>query len=115
RFVLVILVGGPAFAQGDHRAVKAALHRAEVAGDPDSISYYLAELSSEYVIEKAYDSAEYYCRKALAFNRATGNEVRMAENLNNLGVVHFQRGNLDSCIFYYNAAFDKYTQLQDTA
>lgn len=88
---------------------------AQRSGDSDSIGYYLARLSGLYLIEKSYDSSEFYLKKALAFNTYTGNQARLAEILNNLGVWHFQVGTLDSSIYYYDRALTVYENLRDTA
>lgn len=115
RFVFLLFLCSPVFSQKNHSELKTALSLAERSGNQDSISYYLAQLSSRYLIETSYDSAEYFLKKGLAFNTYAGNKIRLAEILNNLGVWHFQAGTLDSSIYYYDRAYKVYQQVQDTS
>lgn len=114
RIVFLLFLTIPVFAQRPASDLRAELERVQREGNPDSISYYFAMLSYQYLTDRAYDSARYYFRKAIAFNTATGNKARLAENLNNLGVCHFQLGLSDSTIHYYDAAHQVYADLQDT-
>lgn len=114
RLVFPLVLSIPAFSQPASGDLRAALHSAELSGNRDSISYYLSVLSTHYLDENRHDSAEFYLRRAIAFNRSQGLDARLAENLNNLGVSHHQRGGWDSSIYYYSKAYSAYQLLQDT-
>jgi len=114
RFSFILFVSASAFSQSQISDYKAALRRAERSDIKDSISYYLSYLSSRYVEERVLDSARYYLNKAIVYNTYTNNKARLAENLNNLGVWHFQQGALDSSIYCYEKALAVYKVLGDT-
>ncbi|HET9053230.1 MAG TPA: hypothetical protein VFM90_03605, partial [Cyclobacteriaceae bacterium] len=114
RFVFILLACTPAFSQQNIGDLKASLRHAETNGNNDSISYYLAVISSEYLDRKSYDSAKFYSRRAIVFNTMTDNKIRLAGDLNNLGVLHFQTGATDSSIYYYDAAYKAFEHVQDT-
>ncbi len=115
RFVFILLACAPAFSQQNIGELKSSLREAERAGDNDSISYYLSVIASEYLAEKFYDSAGFFARKAISFDSRIDNQPGRAENLNNLGVLHFQTGATDSSIYYYDAAYKAFGLVQDTS
>lgn len=69
-------------------------------------------LAVHYLAVKDYDSAGYYLRHAI---QIADERPALAECLNNLGVLNYHLGNFDSSIYYYEASYAEYVQLQDTA
>lgn len=88
--------------------------RSSSSTDPDSLAYQLALQASDYLSRRVYDSAAIYYRRALLEGTARENNERIAEALNNLGVVHYQTRSFDSSAYYYEKAHRLYEQLQDT-
>lgn len=115
RVIFFLILSTSAFSQQRTAALKSALRVAEKDGHPDSIGFYLSSLSFQYLSDKHYDSAVYFGHKALTVLKQTANKARLAENLNNLGVLHYQMGSLDSCLYYYDEAYKLYQNLYDTA
>lgn len=113
RFIFLLLWSLPVFSQQQSREKRPILLSEN--GNPDSISYHLATTADSFVSKQLYDSARHYYQLALHHNQLTGNRPRLAENLNNLGVLFFRIGTLDSSIYYYNAAYEEYKTLKDTA
>ncbi len=115
RLIFILTLSVPALSQPTSGDLRSSLRSAEIVGDPDSISLYLSSLSIHYLDENRRDSAEFFLRKALVFSQLSGFDARLAESLNNLGVLHHQNGSLDSSFYYYTEAYDAYRQLRDTA
>lgn len=115
RILFLLAFSVPAVSQPTTTDLLKSLRQAENQGNRDSVSYYLSVLSSNLLEKQNYDSARYFLNKAAAYNTYTGNNERLAEVLNNLGVWHFSAGTLDSSIHYYDAALNVYESLRDTA
>lgn len=107
----LLFISLPALAQRSPESVRARLY---ASTDPDSISVYLSFLAGHYLRNQIYDSAALYYKKALQYDEITNNLTRKGENLNNLGVLYFKLGEMDSSIFFYNSAHTVYVDLQDT-
>lgn len=69
-------------------------------------------LGFHYLNKKKFDSASYYLKKAV---RRVDDKLARAECFNNLGVLNYHVGNLDSSIYYYEASYAEYAILRDTA
>lgn len=113
RLFSLLLLSVPVCAQQTTTALKSSLHEFELKADADSVGYYSGELGYFYLQQQSYDSAQYYYRKAIRANRYTGNNKRLAENLNNMGALYFKTNFLDSSIIYFNAALSEYKLLND--
>src|SRR5690606_10218828 len=99
RLFFLLFVSLPVLGQRSPDAVRARLNDTT---DPDSISAYLSFLGSHYLKNQIYDSAAMYYKKALQYDEITDNLTRKGESLNNLGVLYFKLGEMDSSIFFYN-------------
>ena len=115
RLVPFLFISVCVYGQEYPEAIRSSVRRVAANGDADSVSYYLAILGSYYLSSQTYDSANHYYRIAAQYNRETNNRARLAENLNNLGVVNFRLGALDSSIYFYSTAYKEYQDLKDTA
>lgn len=115
RIIFFLVLSFPAFSQPLVDDIRRSLRNAIQKGQPDTISYYLALLSSQFIEAPHYDSARFYLRRAIAFNTSYGNIPRLAENYNNMGVCHYYLGHTDSSIHFYDAAYKTYQGLRDTA
>lgn len=113
RFIFLLAISFPVFSLQKPR--ESDLRRFQTSDNPDSTSYHLAVAADEFLSEKNYDSARYYYYKAIHYNRSTGNQSRLAENFNNMGVVYHHLGVWDSSINYYDAALREYLTLKDSA
>ena len=113
RLLFLLCVSLPLFSQNHPRDLKASLRVHEIRDNSDSAAYYLRLIAIAHLESKNYDSARLYLNRALKKN--SGNAESMAECLNNLGVLNYHLGELDSSIHFYNAAYNKYQELQDSA
>lgn len=113
RFIFLLAISIPVFSLQKPR--ESGLRRFQISDNPDSTSYRLAVAADEFLSEKNYDSARRYYYKAIHYNRSTGNQSRLAENFNNMGVVYHHLGVWDSSIHYYDAALREYLALKDSA
>lgn len=114
RLLSILILSVPAFSQPAGNELKSKLRSAEAAGQVDSVGYYLSLLSTHYLDNNQPDSAKLYFRRAIAFNSETENFERLAENYNNLGVLHHQQGSWDSSVYYYTEAYGVYRSMRDT-
>lgn len=115
RLIFLFTISLPACAQQSPAALRSSLKSAAASANTDSASYYLALLGGYHFQAQNYDTANFYYQKALSLNDSIGNKERRAETLNNLGVLFFHKGALDSSIYFYDAAYKEYQILTDTA
>lgn len=115
RLFLLLTVSISVFAQQPPAALRSRLRAATRASNPDSLSHYLAWLGYHHLSQQHYDSATYFYHKSLRYTEISGNKRFRADNLNNLGVIHLQVGNLDSSIYYLSEAHGEFEKLKDTA
>jgi serine phosphatase RsbU (regulator of sigma subunit) len=62
---------------------------------------------------KELNQAEFYCRKAIFFNKQNGNLDKLASNYNNLGIIKQKTMELDSAEFFFKEAYKYYKKLGD--
>jgi two-component sensor histidine kinase len=113
RLFTLLFISVSVCGQQGPAAFRSSLHGFEATGEVDSISLYLAKLGYYYLEQNDYDSAGYYFQRGRHFNNKSNNKIRLAENLNNLGVLYFRTQLLDSSLFYYHSALEEYEKLRD--
>lgn len=111
RVLFLLCISLPLYSQDQSRDPRASLLYYQANNNRDSVGYYLRVLGFRFLDEKQYDSAGYYLRRAMQHVEPGSAH---AECLNNMGVLHYHRANLDSSIYYYEAAYDEYVKLRDT-
>ena len=113
RFFLLLFISFPALSQHDPGELKRSLEYYQEQNNPDSISYYIRLLAYQYLTDKNYDSASYYLKHGLKY--CAYSPSAFAQCFHYLGVLHYNTGNFDSSIYYYNAAYEQHQKTQDTA
>ena len=64
--------------------------------------------------ENNIDSSFYYTERARSISDRLGYAAGKADAANNLGIIYDMRGNLQLALRYYNNAYNRYEQLNDT-
>jgi two-component system, sensor histidine kinase PdtaS len=112
RLFFLLLISSPALSQHDPGDLKKSLAYYQEQNIHDSISYYYRLLAYQYLTDQKYDSARYYLK--YGFEYSANDPAAFALCLHYMGVLNYNIGNLDSTIYYYNAAYKHYQESQDT-
>ena len=113
RLFLLLLISSPALSQHNPGELKKSLAYYQKQNNSDSVSYYYRLLAYQYLSDQNYDSARYYLKYGL--QHSANDPAAFALCLHYMGVLNYHIGDIDSSIYYYNAAYEQYQNTQDTA
>lgn len=98
-----------------HFYLEQAVERAQNSGRLDREAKALGNIGDAYRFEEKYDEAMDAYRQALEVNRSMENPEGVAENLHDLGVIHFHLDELGQAAEFFNQSIALKEDLRSTA
>jgi len=88
------------------QSIDNALHIATQNNDSTGIGKTLHQLGTYYSSTNQYDSSAYYFNKSIKWSEKIGDKITKANNYNGLGIISWERGDLESALNNYLKAYD---------
>ncbi|RUT73280.1 tetratricopeptide repeat-containing sensor histidine kinase [Ancylomarina longa] len=96
------------------QSIDNALHIATQNHDSTGIGKTLYQLGSYYSSTNQYDSSVYYFNKSIKWSEKIGDKFTKAINYNGLGIISWEKGDLERALNNYLNAYDIADELNDS-